>query len=374
MEEKTKKEEKSSSKKEESVKKKKLLTTASIFVILVILGFGFQFAVDVYQSKSQDVLKFGFVTDAHSYSKTIKNKKKEILGYEVNWRALNPMNVFAERMNEKFHPDFVIENGDYIKSSERAKEEFLELEEIFSQINSPRYHVLGNHEVRDAKKQDWLNWVGYEKPYYFFDVKNYRMIVLDGNFFPVCHENTPTVADSVCLEQGKEVNVLDVIDSEPNVEYYPGYVNQEQMEWLEDTLKSAKDKKLLVFIHQPPIPASEVKDAGVFVFNKEELRGVFEKYGVVAVFSGHIEELCHQEINGVKYFVIPGFYKENQLIEEEEQYFSVFSEVRLRGDDVDVKMFYKTKEDMKEGKYKSMMVDQSKSYCGKKVFDEISEK
>jgi 3',5'-cyclic AMP phosphodiesterase CpdA len=220
-------------------------------------------------------------------------------------------------------------------------------------------------------KDDWLELVGYEKPYYYFDVKNYRMIVLDSNFFPVCFDNVPTAQDSVCLEQGKDINVLDVVDIFPDAEYYPGYVDQEQIKWLEEVLRDAADKKILVFVHQPPILESEVKSAELFVFNKEELRVLFEKFGVLAVFSGHIEELCHQEINGVKYFVIPGFYKENKLIPEEEQYFSVFSEVKVRDRDIDIRMFYKRDEDMREEVYETMMVDQSKSYCGKKVFDNL---
>jgi hypothetical protein len=116
----------------ESGKNKKSFSSwIMAIVVVIVLFFGFKFVFKVHHERQQDVLKFGFLTDVHSYSKSVKNKKKEILGYEVNWRALNPMTDFVERMNKKFHPDFVIENGDYIKSSkERAREEFLELEEF----------------------------------------------------------------------------------------------------------------------------------------------------------------------------------------------------------------------------------------------------
>ncbi|MDH4330674.1 MAG: metallophosphoesterase [Candidatus Moranbacteria bacterium] len=367
---KTEKETEGEKKEEVKEEKRKINSIIGVVVLALVLVFGSKFAFESYQKGQQDTLKFGFVTDAHSYSKSIKNKEKEILGYEVNWRASEPMTAFVERMNKKFNPDFVIENGDFIKSSERAKEEFLELEEIFSQVDSPEYHVLGNHELRDMRKQDWLDLVGYEKPYYYFDVKNYRMIVLDGNAIPAgtfIGEKEDDISEggfsdqSAIQERDEDIN--------PSLEYYPGYVMNEQMEWLKGVLQESSDKKILVFVHQPPIPFSEVKGAGNFIFNKEELRSVFEKYGVVAVFSGHIEELCHQEINGVKYFVIPGFYKENQLVEEENQQFSVFSEIILKGRDIDVKMFYKKNEDAREEEHESMILDQSKSYCGKKVFE-----
>lgn len=341
-----------------------------VFFLRIFFGLAllFSLVIFVFFWRERSILRFGFITDVHSYSKSIKSDEKGILGYEVNWRSLDPMNAFMDEMKRGIDADFVIENGDYIKGSKRPKDDFLEMEAIFSKIDLPRYHVLGNHEVRDMTKKDWLELTGYEKPYYYFDEKDYRMIVLDANFFAVCGDPEGDFKERLCLGHSKIEDFSATYDIEPGIEYYPGCVNVEQMNWLRSLLENTVDKKILVFVHHPLIDESEAKTQDYFVFNKKELRGLFEKYGVLAVFSGHIEELCHIDINGVKYFVLPGFHRKNSHIDDDKEYFSVFSDVKVKDGNIEVEMFYKRKDDVRKEEFESFVVDQSKSYCGDKVF------
>jgi len=292
----------------------------------------------------KDKLQFGFITDVHSYDKPIKNEKKEIIGYEINWRAQKPMKAFTKRMNEKFHPDFVIENGDLIESNDRAIQEFKEINCLYEKIDAPKYHVLGNHELRNMTKETWLELVGYEKPYYYFDVRNYRMIVLDGNYLsPIGGEGDVT----------------------PENEYYPGYVSKNQIAWLQKLLEDSTDKKIIFFIHQPPVMRSKVKNSNDLLVNGDDLRSIFKKYNVLAVFSGHIEELCYQKINGVKYFIFPGFHKMNKYLDKNAQYFGVFSEVSVDGGEINVRMFYLDYEHRKSNDYKSIIINEKTASCKK---------
>ena len=291
--------------------------------------------------KSGDELKFGFVTDLHSYSKNLRNEKDGVVGREVSRNFTPNLNYFIFKMNEEFRPDFVIENGDFIEGGEESEIDFKATLNFFDKIIAPKYHVLGNHELTNMNKNEWLGLVGYGRTYYYFDKEDYRMIVLDGNFMPNYSGETSIHKD---------------------LNYYPGYVSAEQIRWLTDLLSKSEDKKTFVFIHQPPIQNSEFKDSSYFVTNGGVLRSLFEKYKVQAVFSGHIEEICNQEINGVKYFVLPGFYKGNILKNENEQIVASFSEITLNDDDIDVEVFYKNFTD--EEKYKAISLTDEVSGCG----------
>lgn len=294
-----------------------------------------------------NVLRFGFMTDVHTYSNEVKNKKKEVISYRLSRRAQEGLFKFKEEMNGGFNPDFVIENGDFIDGGDWP---FLDMQNalrIFNQVKAPRYHVLGNHELRVMKKKDWTHLFAYEKPYYYFDEKDFRMIVLDAN-------------TRIFLD-GSERQI------EPEFEFYPGYVDREQMAWLEDLLEKSKDKEFLVFVHQPLINKSEVKTELEIVRDGEKVRNLFSAHGVRAVFSGHIEEQCYQDIDGVKYFTFPGFHKKNGSVAKKDQYFGVFVKVWVAKDNIKLEMFYKASNDKKE-KYQTKFVEQDENYCNNTIF------
>jgi len=256
-------------------------------------------------------LKIGFITDAHCYAK----QNKETGEWTLNWRCQKPLEAFANKMNNDFKPDFVIENGDFIDGKdERSRGTFIDANNIFNTISAPKYHVMGNHEARSFYKNEWLELVEYEKTYYYFDIKGYRIIVLDAN---------------------NKATLDGVIDADPKNESYPGLIDPEQMQWLNELLENSKNYRKLVFVHQP-LATEERKTQEQLFIGGEKIRKLFSANNVLAVFSGHIERFCLMEEDGVKYYVSQGFWKDNRGLAKEHRFKDegVFGEIVIDGSEV----------------------------------------
>lgn len=261
-------------------------------------------------------LRIGFITDAHCYADQKDNGE-----WELNWRCQRPLEAFVKNMAD-FNPDFVIQNGDFVCGEDgRAKETFVEANQIYEKISVPKYHVLGNHETRNFFKDEWLEIVGYEKPYYSFDVNGYKIIVLDGN-------NKPS-------------SDMEISETSPDKEFYPGFINPVQMEWLKDVFEKSKEINKIVFVHQPLMPEETKTQIDTFV-GGEETRKLFSENNVLAVFSGHVERLCYFEEDGVEYYVSHGFMKANQGLRKEYQFkdHGFYSKILIKGDEVKVYSFF----------------------------------
>lgn len=263
------------------------------------------------------LVKIGFTTDVHAQ---FRNSVQSI-----NRESKLTMESFVVEM-KAYRPDFVIDGGDYIEGTKRTETEavkdFQDIQKIFlSGGNIPAYYVLGNHELRGFSRQKWLELTGLGNSFYYFDVENLRVIVLDGNYQPSSSQGDIAI--------------------EPGLTYTRGYVSQEQMVWLENLLQESKAFRKIVFLHQPPLGGTIHKtNRSGFPVNARQLREVFSKYGVMAVFSGHIEEAYHEKIDGVDYFVMPGFHKDNDQDKGQEFYKGVFSAIEVTRD-VRIKMFFK---------------------------------
>lgn len=290
--------------------------------------------------KTQEVLKIGFFTDVQCYGsseETDGGSEKWIL----NWRCSQPLEQFVAKMNNDFKPDFVVENGDFIDGRDhRSFEDFIDAEKITDSLQMPFFHVLGNHETRSFEKDVWLELVDYEKPFYYFDAKGYRIIVLDGNNKPINISTGESVATG------------------PELQFYPGFLGRQQQGWLEKTLEDSKSLGLdvLVFVHQPPVKTDAKEQAQLFV-GGEKLRELFGRYNVRAVFSGHIERLCHFNYDGkTDYYVLQGFYKANSGLKKEFRYkdSGAFYELTINNETVEVKMYHR---DGKNSEYGSFIVN-----------------
>ncbi|MCK5081091.1 MAG: metallophosphoesterase [Candidatus Moranbacteria bacterium] len=285
-------------------------------------------------------LKIGYITDLHCYSKL----NSDTNNWEVNWRCSQPMNNFTKMVNEEFQSDLVIEGGDLVDGrDDQEKALYPAVLKFFDEIKVPSYHILGNHETRGFLKSDWLEFTGYKKPYYYVDVREYRLIILDGNNKPA--DNDQSLATS------------------PDLHYYPGHLDQEQRVWLEKTLQGSDDKTILVFVHQPPLERTLLKSFKELFVEGTELRKLFSQHGVKAVFSGHIEEMCYIEDGGVSYYVLEGVHKNNRQLLSEDDYKDkgVFHEITItENGEVIVKMFFKDKEDEE---YNTLIVNSETAIC-----------
>ncbi len=257
--------------------------------------------------RSSNEIKIGFITDTH-VSSFINEKGKRSLK-NVFVERINP---FVEKMNNEVVPDFIIINGDVIEGTgvpaDVGMEELRLTKSLFDRTNIPKYWVVGNHDLRSVTKQQWKSTLGIEYLRKAFEVRDYKIIILDSNF-----------------------NKKDK-DAKPGSGYTRGRVSEEGIRWLKKELKETK-KKPLVFIHHPPLWDTDVKTNSGLPDNAEELREIFSKYEVLAVFAGHIEDFYHEEVDGVNYFVTPGIYKHPK-------YPGAFSAISIKKDKIELKTSY----------------------------------
>jgi len=218
--------------------------------------------------------------------------------------------VFVEQM-KTWKPDFAIDLGDFgcqvaegtttQQMHDKQLEGLRHHVSVFRQLECPRYHVMGNHDVgwikggdetitpadligtghagEDITKQEFLEVTGTEHRYYSFDAGGIHVIVLDGNNGP--DESTP--------DRGHDGVV-------------GGYfMDAGQKRWLKEDLAKHHQKPKVVFCHEE-LHHTAVKGSGQggdtpfppvgketsYVDNGWELRTMFARDGkVLACFFGH---------------------------------------------------------------------------------------
>lgn len=294
------------------------------------------------KSVEKTELKIGYITDLHCYSKLDSKTNK----LELNKRCSEPIAKFTNQMNENYFPDVIVDGGDLVDGrDDRGNILYPVLFNMFDDMPIPHYHILGNHETNCFTKSLWREFTGCDN-YYYKDVNDYRLIFLDGN--------------NKIGDNGQD------IDTSPDVRYYPGYLGQVQRTWLEKTLRDSVDKNILVFVHQPPLNKTIVKTADDLFIEGDKIRELFSEYGVRAVFSGHIEELCYIEENAVKYYVLKGVHKKNgSLLEKDSRKDQgIFYEISIKeNQEIEVEMFFK---ENGSDEYDSMIVNNKTAFCNNK--------
>ncbi len=167
-------------------------------------------------------------------------------------------------------PGLVVHTGDLVDDGNIAWEwdAFLKLEAPLMRT-APLYPTLGNHESASPLYFQIFHLPGNEQ-WYAFDYGDARFIVLRVNTYLA----TFTAAGS------------------------------EQHTWLESQLASARGKWIFVTFHIP-LHSSFAEDPSE-VMRRNDLAPLFEKYGVTAVFSGHIHSYERVLANGVTYIVTGG--------------------------------------------------------------------
>ncbi len=324
-----------------------LLLLIGIFLIILLKN---QKPIEIFSENklaekpvNKTALKIGYITDLHCYSRLDSETNK----WGVNWRCSQPMANFKKQMMEDYSPDLIVEGGDLVDGrDDQEKILYPILFKAFEKFKIPTYHIVGNHEMRGFTKDEWLEFTGYEKPYYYEDIREYRLIFLDGNNKPV--------------DNGQSV------DTSPDLHYYPGHLDSEQKQWLEATLKKSKEKTVLVFVHQPPLEKTILKTAKDLFVEGDKIRELFSAYGVKAVFSGHIEEMCYIEDGGVDYYVLEGVHKNNRQLLAGDDYKDqgVFYEITIaESGEMKVKMFFKDKESIE---YNTLVVNGETAVCNER--------
>lgn len=147
-----------------------------------------------------------------------------------------------------------------------------------SGLEAPMHYVLGNHDLYDLSKAEFLTAVGQEDAYYSFDLGGFHFVILDAEY------NDPDESDfdHVFMRVKCRIPVA-------------------EMEWLANDLAQT-DLPTIVCIHQPLDAEFDPTAGGPPVVNNAEVRQLLNDSGVVvAVFQGHDHSNLYTNIDGIHY-------------------------------------------------------------------------
>lgn len=240
------------------------------------------FILSLFSCTDNQTIKFGIITDLHYAD-------RETVGTRYYSQSIMKMEE-AFSVFRKSKVDFIIELGDFkdmgVTPDKDKTLSFLKsVESVFQSAGIPAYHVLGNHDMDNISKDDFLSTTSNPgdanaKAYYSFTVKGVKCIVLDANY----------------NEDGSHYDC-------GNFDWTYAMVPNEEIEWLKKELNEGNED-IIVFIHQL---LSKSAPACVCVQNASEIRSLFESNSrVKVVFQGHHHEGHYEEINGIHYITIPG--------------------------------------------------------------------
>lgn len=185
----------------------------------------------------------------------------------------------AIKIFNKEQLDFVVNLGDMIDNDIKSFDGILPL---FQQIKSPVYHVLGNHdyEVEADQKEHIHTLLGIQK-YYFFQVKGWRFVVLDGNEISTFANMKGSHKHREAEQKLLELERL----QKPNAKFWNGGISAEQVHWLKRTLDDAltSGEKVIIFCHYPVSPLNKHN-----LWNDDEILNLLKEYCNVKLWlSGH---------------------------------------------------------------------------------------
>ena len=184
---------------------------------------------------------------------------------------------------ETHTPDFVIQMGDFCHPLPQNKG-FLSL---FNSFKGPTYHLLGNHDMDEASKEETLDFWESEKAYYSFDHKGIHFVVLDPNFLFTEKKFVPYEKANFYVDGSLRT-----------------FIPPEQLEWLSEDLQNT-DFPTLVFSHQSlahDIWGIKNRLSVQKILEDENKRAGKQK--IIACFNGHNHIDFHRQVNGISYIDI----------------------------------------------------------------------
>jgi len=155
------------------------------------------------------------------------------------------------------------------------------IEAEIARFGGPTYHVLGNHDMDNLSKAQFLGAVvntgiGANRASYAFTRGGIRFVTLD----------------ACCLADGTDYD-------HGNFDWRESYVPAPQLDWLRRELSSSTEP-VVVFCHQRLDAVSDP-----CVKNSPDVRSILESSGkVIAAFHGHDHPGRHAVINGIHYYTL----------------------------------------------------------------------
>lgn len=224
--------------------------------------------------------RFAIISDPHiAIPQTIRDSNGRFHLVEISIPAI-------ERVLEDLKPiklDFLLIPGDLTQDGEPENHQWLQ--QRLASLPFPTYVIPGNHDVptllpteKTIGFQDfpfYYQQFGYQKPnqfYYTHEIlPGVQLIALNSNQFDA---------------QGKQL----------------GYLDEEQLIWLEKLLPEVKDKLVMVMIHHNVIehlPGQSQHELGkrYMLANAKDLLNLLQAAEVKLIFTGHlhVQDIANQD-------------------------------------------------------------------------------
>ncbi len=196
---------------------------------------------------------------------------------------------------------YTVHLGDFI---DKDWESFDDVGPIYNSLKMPKYHVLGNHDfsVDDTLKHKVSERMGLPSPYYDFDVKDWRFVVLNGN----------DVSFHAYPKNSKKYKSAEAYYTKYEIESpkWNGALGKKQLKWLKRVLESAskKGKKVILYCHFPVFPENVHN-----LWNANEVIELLENYQCVkAYINGHNHVGNYAQKKGIHYLTMKGMVDTEQ--------------------------------------------------------------
>lgn len=216
--------------------------------------------------KNGSKVQIGFITDVH---------------HGLCPDALQRLDKFLSEASLR-KLDFIIQGGDFCHPNELGKECI----DLWNSFSGDKYHVLGNHDMDKATKEETMAFYGMANSYYSFDKGDFHFIVMDGNYIKKDGSYHDYGHANFYIEQENR-----------------SLVHPDQIDWLREDLDKT-DKPTIIISHQA---FDEIWD-GWSSPSRFSVRKVIDDANnnefqkVIACFCGHHHLDAHSIINDVHYF------------------------------------------------------------------------
>jgi len=253
-------------------------------LLIVLLGIALAASlafVGVAEDANTEILRVGIFTDLHAHDTDSPVEGKVMTTYPQRLEAcVDAMNAWPADLVIQLG-DFV--NGNYVMGAPlgdpaRIVDILDQADAIYAKLDTPRYYVLGNHDVYDLSKEEFLAHTAATETFTSFDAGAYHFVIFDAQY----DKNGEDLGHAFWVVQGN--------------------IPQPEIDWLATDL-AATDKPTIVCVHQRlDVDKDLLSGGGPEILGNKVVQQVMEDSGVViAVFQGHDHENADTVINGIHY-------------------------------------------------------------------------
>ena len=233
------------------------------------------------EDANTEILRVGIFTDLHAHDTDSPVEGKVMTTYPQRLEAcVDAMNAWPVDLVIQLG-DFV--NGNYVMGAPlgdpaRIVDILDQADAIYAKLDTPRYYVLGNHDVYDLSKEEFLAHTAATETFTSFDAGAYHFVIFDAQY----DKNGEDLGHAFWVVQGN--------------------IPQPEIDWLASDL-AATDKPTIVCVHQRlDVDKDLLSGGGPEILGNKVVQQVMEDSGlVIAVFQGHDHENADTVINGIHY-------------------------------------------------------------------------